>query len=125
MNALVRSLFNRKTKRLELQLSRDARVEDLVSLFNAITDVFKPSMVTLEMIFNILFLEKSGISQKAVEIARILVDHNIEVHLKMLDTAERVSCEIQSHKKACRYRLVRVLHYLSDGAPGLTRVIVV
>lgn len=123
MKNIIHFIFNGKKERLEMQVGKQPRVDELISVFNQITNNFKPSTYTSEKIFDILFLNRKDIFYKLIEIAKVLLPKGIELTLKIINAARKVICEIISYRNACKQKLVRVLYYLSDGVIGLTEII--
>lgn len=112
-------------RRVELHLSHDARVDDLIRYYKQIIQLFEPSLLTLETLFQALFQENTPLHVKVTEIAKILMEHNIELCTRIIKGGRETICEVISHRNGFRSRIIRVLHYLADGDLALTRMILI
>lgn len=111
-------------KRIVLKICHEAKIEELIRIYNIILSHIRPSIMANESIFKILFQEKRHLQSKLVDLARVLIGYNIELCSKIINTCHQTICEIVSHKAYFRQKIVRVLYYLSEGEPGLTRMII-
>ncbi len=125
MVSFLAKLFFFRTRSFEMQINKDARIDDLIKIFNQIIDSIKPSTIITENIFNTLFLTKMPITSKLVEVAKILIKYNIEMNLKIIDKTHDAMCEIKSHRDTCQENIIRVLHYFSDNVPAFSKIILV
>ena len=122
--SLLRKFFY-PIQRIEIHLSHDARVDDLIRYYKEITQLFEPSLLTIETLFQTLFHENMPLHVKVTEIAKILIEYNIELCTRIIKGGRETICEVISHRKSFRNKIVRVLHYLADGDIALTRMILI
>lgn len=122
MQKMINGVLRFKRRQLTLNVFMEARVDELSALFETLYDFFRPSAKNGERIFNLLFVNKASLDRKMVEIAKIILELGGELILKVVDQAQKVVCEIVTYSRFFQRGLVRVMHYLSDGAHGLTQL---
>ena len=118
-------LFKSRTTQIELQVEAEAKVETLWPVFQNLIEKIKPSLIVLEEIFRILFVEKKSLVQKLIDLAKILIAFKIELKTQIINKSRQTLFEIMSHYQHKKLRWVRVLHYSNDGLHQLTQVILV
>ena len=117
-------LLTKQQRRLDLSISEEARVEDLVPYFEKILLAFNPSVATMEAIFDTLFHSSDSLPMRIIDVAKLLLPYRIELNTRLLGGTQEMNCEITGCYRFSSSKMVRVLHYLSDGACGLSQVII-
>lgn len=117
-------LLRRQQKYLDLSIPEHARVEDLVPYFEKILLAFDPSVATMEAIHDTLFHSTQSLPMRIMDVAKLLLPYRIELNTRLFGKTQETNCEISGCYRFSNSNMVRVLYYMSDGACGLSQVII-
>jgi len=121
---LDQTLCKSKTQtNIKFQVPYEARVSDLIAIFDVITGLCNFPVAMNEEILDLLFERKKQLDLKLIAIAKMLIPFKIELNLTLIDRTQQVICEITNNRLSYKDKFLQVLHNISSGTEGLSRLI--
>ncbi len=108
---------------IKFQVPYEARVRDLIAIFDIITGLCNFPVAMNEEILDLLFERTKQLDLKLIAIAKMLVPFKIELDLTLIDRTQQVICEITNNRLSYKDKFLHVLHNISSGTEGLSRLI--
>lgn len=115
----------KKRNRIEFSVVHNPRIEEYMYIYSQIAKFARLPFLAMDNVFQTLFMSAKPVHMKLAALAQILIDYNIELKACVMDHNREIHCEVISHRLDFRDNIIRVLHYLSEGCPGMTRLMVI